>query len=144
MRNNAKKRGGSYFITINALIYSCGDNFDFSFDKLSTNIETTSEIVVPLIDADITIEELLPESSATNRFLEIDSENFIKLIYEDTIATVSAPEMFDGDYVGLSLPPYTHNAPAETVTLKMDDLLNSGRIYFADPKMTITIKTTGM
>jgi hypothetical protein len=72
------------------LIYACGDKFDYSFDKLSTNIETTSEIIVPLIDAEVTIEELLPETSETSRYLEIGTDNFIKLIYEDTISTITA------------------------------------------------------
>jgi hypothetical protein len=122
------------------LIYACGDKFDYSFDKLSTNIETTSEIIVPLIDAEVTIEELLPETSETSRYLEIGTDNFIKLIYEDTISTITAPEMFGAQLSGIDLPGYTHVADPETVTLKLDNLLNNGRIYFADPKMIISIK----
>ena len=115
------------------------DKYDFSFDKLSNTIENEIEVVAPLVDAEITIEDLLPETEETNRFLEIGTDNFIKLIYEDTIATVPAFDMFDGTYSGFNLPALTHDASPETVVLDMDGLLNEGRVYFADPKMTITI-----
>jgi len=122
------------------VMQSCKDAYDFSMDNLSSEIEQESDFAIPLIDADITLEELLPDNEETSLFLHIDNDGFITLTYEDDIAVVSAPELFDGVYSGPSLPYNFHEEPPMEVPLNMDNLINQGRFYFADPKMTITIK----
>ncbi len=121
-------------------IQSCKDAYDFSTDKLAGSVEQTIDLVVPLINADITLEELLPDNEETSLFLQIDNDGFISMVYEDNIAVISAPEMFNGIYSGVILPANSFDEAPREVPLNMDKLINSGRFYFADPKMTISIK----
>ena len=109
------------WIVVLFLMPSCKDAYDFSTDKLAGSVEQTTDLVVPLINADITLEELLPDNEETSLFLQIDNDGFITLVYEDNIAAISAPEMFNGDYVGVSLPVYSHEETPREVPMNMDN-----------------------
>jgi hypothetical protein len=136
-----KKLIFAILLTINiSILISCGDQYDFSTKNLSTYIQQKSEIALPLVDASITLDEIFPNDSSTNWFLLIDKNNFLSLQYEFELAQYPATSYFKGNYSGPSLPYLASSITPLTATIGLDKFITQGQIFFADPRITITIK----
>jgi len=121
-------------------LISCADEFDFSTDNLSTGIEQNSDFAVPLVNASITLEEILPNDTALNRYLIIDDNNFISMAFEYEFANYPAVDFFNGVFSGTSVPYIQETVGPQTVDLKLNEFINNGEFFLADPKIIITIK----
>lgn len=127
------------------ILHSCKDAYDFSTDNLSSSIEQTSEWALPIADASITLEELLPNDEDSEQFLLIDEDNFITLIYEQEVTQVDPGEFFDGfpiggEYTGTIDQKIEYSVASQVVELGIDQLLNEGSIYLADPRVTVSLR----
>ena len=117
-------------------LHSCKDQFDFSMENLSTNVEQKSDFAIPLINASITLEEILPDDEDADRFLIVDPDGFLRLEYVQDVKAVSASDFFEGQYSGNPVPPISYSISPQIVELGFDKLLNEGEFYIANPKLT--------
>ncbi len=123
-----------------SILISCADEFDFSTDNLSSNIEQNSDFAVPLVNASITLDELLPNDTALNRYLIVDDNNFISIAFEYEFANYPAADFFNGVFSGNPLPYIQETVGPQTVVVGLNKFVNSGEFFLADPKIIITIK----
>ncbi|MDF1550497.1 MAG: hypothetical protein P1P88_21935, partial [Bacteroidales bacterium] len=121
-------------------VNSCKDQFDFSTDNLSTNIEQKSSFALPLVDASITLSEVIPNNEDVNRALIVDPDGFLRLEFEYEVTQVPASDYFDGSYSGATLPDISYKLASQVFELGLNKLISEGEFYLADPKVTITIK----
>lgn len=122
------------------MVNSCKDQFDFSTDNLSTNIEQKSSFALPLVDASITLSEVIPNNEDVNRALIVDPDGFLRLEFEYEVTQVPASDYFDGSYSGPTLPDISYKLASQVFELGLNKLISEGEFYLADPKVTITIK----
>lgn len=97
-------------------------------------------IAVPLIDANFTLEELLPDDADINRFLEIDNDGFMTLVYKESLTDLSINDFLNGaptplPLSGPLLPAFDYTMPETSVDLNLNINLNGGSITFFDPKV---------
>ena len=59
------------------ILNSCKDQYEFSMDKVSTNFEQETDLAFPLVNASMTLEEILPDDEDVNRYLIIENDGFI-------------------------------------------------------------------
>ena len=130
------------FISVLFIFSSCEGAYDFDPEKLSTNVDLNPEIAIPLINASITLEELIPESDDIDNFLEIDNDNFMTLKYKFDVTDVAIGDFLGDDVIGAGLlvPKITYTIPPQSMELGLDKLLNQGSIRIADPRITVIIK----
>jgi len=121
-------------------VISCTKEFDFSTDKLSSKIQQNSDVAIPLVNASITLEEILTSNDTVNKYLIIGTDKFLTLIYEKDFAQYPARNYFRGVYSGTVLPYLNQNTAPQTIDIGLDKLQNHGDFYLADPKITISIK----
>jgi len=131
----------TYFISVLLIFSSCKGAYDFDAENLSTHVELETDIAIPLIDASITLEELLPKSDGVESFLVVDSENFITIKYKFDVTSVAIDEFLDGTPPsGDPLPLIDYNIDPQKVNMGLDKFLANGRMIIADPKVKISIK----
>jgi len=136
-----KKLINTFILIISiSILTSCGDKFDFSTSNLSTDFEQNSEFAIPLVDASIILEEILPDDSTLNKYLVIDNNKFIRLINEYDLASYPADDFFDGNYSGNNLPFIEYKLNSQIIDIGLNKFINQGEFYLADPKITISIK----
>lgn len=130
----------AFFVTI-ILQNACKDAYDFNMDKLSTDMEVNPVIAVPLIDASMTLEELLPDNEDLNRYLIIDENKFMTLTFENDFATYDIIDFMNGAPLsGQSLPPITYQIDPQVIELGLNSLLSEGSIHLANPTLKLIIK----
>jgi len=131
------------FITLASfliLINSCEGAYDFDAENLSKHVELNSDIAVPLIDASITLEELMPKSDELESFLEIDNEGYMTLKYKFDVSAVQIDEFLDHDLSGSALPDVSYEIAPQIATLGLNKFLKQGNIIIGDPQIKISIK----
>ncbi|MBN1252145.1 MAG: hypothetical protein JXR51_06455 [Bacteroidales bacterium] len=129
------------FISALFFLSSCEGAYDFNTDNLSTHIELNSDIAIPIIDASISLEEILPKGDETESFLIIDNEGFISLNYKFELTAVSIEDLLkDEPLSGSSLPYVTYQISPQIIYLGLEKLLKQGEIVFANPSATVYIK----
>ena len=126
------------------LILISGCDYNFSFKEIKTEGTITPTYAVPLIDADFTLEELLPDSTELNRFLEIDQDGFMTLVYKQSLSDVTVRDFLDGapypiGLSGPSLPAFDYNLGGANIDLDLAIDLNGGTVTFFDPKLRVYI-----
>jgi hypothetical protein len=118
--------------------FSCKDQYEFSTDNLSDDIPVNPELAIPLIDAQISVDELLSLSD-TISFLEIDENNFMTLVYNFDVKQITAPDFFDGTYSG-TLDDINYPLDPETLDLGIKKFPDYDEFYVANPRIIFTIK----
>ncbi len=131
----------AFCLTVGISIFvSCAKEFDFSTSNLSTTIEQNSDFAIPLVDASITLGEILPSKTDINRYLIIDGNNFMTLQYEYDFADYPAADFFKGySLTGNPLPYIKDSVGPQIVQVGLDKFLNNGEFFLANPQITITI-----
>ncbi|MFN8257354.1 MAG: hypothetical protein U0W24_16795 [Bacteroidales bacterium] len=127
------------FFLIVIVLNSCLDKFDFSTDNLSTSIDQSSEWAIPLVDASFTVDELLSTQTDLEKYLSIDQNNFVSIIYQYDLQAYPASDFFNGNFSGTDLPYYADVLNTQTVNFGFDKFDNLGEVYLKDPKMTFSI-----
>lgn len=127
------------------LLQSCGDQFDFETDKLSSKIDQTSDWAIPITDAEITLSELLEENGEVEQYLITNDDGFLTLIFEEELTQVSPGEFFEGaplngEYTGTIDQPISYSIETQVLDLGLDKLLNEGSFYINDPKVIVTLR----
>ncbi len=126
------------------LILISGCDYNFNYEEIKTEGTITPTYAVPLIDANFTLEELLPDSSELNRYLEIDQDGFMTLVYKQSLSDVGVSDFLDGapypiGLSGPSLPAFDYNLGGTSIDLDLAIDLNGGTVTFFDPKLRVTI-----
>lgn len=121
------------------LMFLSACDYDFSAD-IKTQGTINPTYAVPLIDANFTIEELLPDNADINRYLEIDNDGFMTLVYKESLQDLSVNDFLNGaptplPLTGPFLPPFDYTMPETSVDLNLNINLNGGSITFFDPKV---------
>ena len=120
------------------LIYSCKDQYDFSTDKLSDDISLSAEFAVPLVDADISVDEFLKTRDNIS-YLNINSDNSISIDYDYDVEQIPASTYFNGVYSG-PLMAVNYNLDRQTYELGIGKEISFDEFYIAAPRATIIIK----
>jgi hypothetical protein len=128
----------SIFIFVLAYFQSCNDQYDFSTDKLSTNVEINPDLAIPLVNASVSVDDFLSLNDTVS-YLRIDPDNFMTLIYDCNVESFPAVDYFDGTYSGI-LDSIYYDVPAHDYELQMDRLQSYGEFYIANPQVTLSIK----
>lgn len=139
--NNLKKKIKllSLIFTI-LIINSCSDSYNFNLENIEVEGSLTPSIAAPLIDADFTLEELLPDDSDLNRYLIIDDDNFITIAYKDEVAEYLIDDFMNGAPLsGDYLPFIQFSIDPQIINLNLNTVLSQGSIYFANPSFKIII-----
>ena len=128
------------FISVLLILNSCEGAYDFDTENLSTKVELSPDLAIPLIDATITLEELMPESDDIESFLIIDSDNYMTLKYKFDVTSVTIDDFLDGEPTsGAVLPDIDYNIAAQKVNLGLGKFLSEGNMIFGDPRIKISI-----
>jgi hypothetical protein len=120
------------------LAFSCKDQYDFSTDNLSNNNTLNPELAIPLIDAQISIENLLSLNDSLN-FLQIGDDKFMTLVYEYDVKQITAFDFFDNTYSGI-LANINYPIGNETLDLGVKNFPKFDEFYVTAPKIIFTIK----
>ncbi len=131
------------FFAIIILLNSCDKNaYDFNTDKLSTNTEVNSLLALPLVDASITLEELIPDSEEFNRYLTIDENKFISISFESVLSTYDILAFMGNEPLsGTSLADIDYLIDPQLIDLGLNTLLGEGgSVHFANPSLKLLIK----
>ena len=123
------------------IINSCNkDSYNFDFVGIKVEGSLTPSYAVPLVDANFTLEEFIPDSDSLDRFLTIDDDGFITIGYTDQVAEYLIEDfMGDEPLSGSSLPFLEYSIDPQIINLNLNNLLNGGSIYFANPTLKIII-----
>ena len=129
----------SAFLIILIFLSAC--DYDFSAD-IKTQGTINPTYAVPLVDADFTLEELLPDDAGINRYLEIDDQGFMTLVYKESLPPLGINEFLNGAPTSLPLsgpflPAFDYTLNETTIDLNLNINLNGGSITFFDPKVKI-------
>ncbi len=129
----------SAFLIILIFLPAC--DYDFSAD-IKTQGTINPIYAVPLVDANFTLEELLPDDAGINRYLEIDDQGFMTLVYKESLPPLGINEFLNGAPTSLPLsgpflPAFDYNLNETTIDLNLNINLNGGSITFFDPKVKI-------
>jgi hypothetical protein len=118
------------------LIFSCKDQYDFSTDNLSDDIPVNPEIAIPLVDAQISIEEFLSANDVS--YLRIDENKFMTLVFDYKFGQITALDFFDGKFTG-TLDKITYNLSPQTFNLDITKPASYDEFYVANPKVGVSI-----
>ncbi|MEN8122473.1 MAG: hypothetical protein ABFS35_19170 [Bacteroidota bacterium] len=122
-------------------LYACKDAYKFDMDKMSAEAKIESNWALPLIDANMTLEELLPDDDSLDRYLIIDEDKFITLIFDKDFATYDVDTfMQDEPLFGDVLDYNSYRVEPQIIELGLNELLDEGNIHFANPSFKIIIK----
>ncbi|MCF6242463.1 MAG: hypothetical protein L3J74_14080 [Bacteroidales bacterium] len=133
-----KKISGLLIITL--MFFSACD-YDFSAD-IKTQGTINPTYAVALVDANFTLEELLPDNADINRYLEIDNDGFMTLFYKESLPPLGVNDFLSGSSIPLPLagpylPAFDYALNETTIDLNLNINLNGGSITFFDPKVKI-------
>lgn len=128
-------------LIISIFLSAC--DYDFNAD-IKTQGTINPTYAVPIIDASFTLEELLPDNADINRFLEIDDQGFMTLIYKESLPAIGINDFLNGAPAPLPLsgpfiPAFDYALDENTMDLNLNINLNGGSINFFDPKIKIII-----
>jgi len=126
---------------ISLLLNSCKGAYDFDTENLSTSIDINPDIAIPLIDATVNLEELMPKNTALDNFLQIDNDGFMTLQYQFDVSDVSIDDFLDGEPPsGDNLPYIEYSIPPQKANLGLNNILGQSNLIIADPRIEIYIK----
>lgn len=78
-------------IPIGILLSSCiGDNFNF--DKLDPNAKISPSYAIHFVYANISFDDIMPEDSSVNQFLELNDDGYLEIYYQADLYTLTAEE----------------------------------------------------
>ena len=129
------------FLSVIILFSACKDAYDFSTNKLSTDTEINPKIAVPILDASITLEEVLPDDEELDRYLIIDDDNFMSISFETDLAEYNIDDFMSGAALsGPSLPEINYEIDPQVLVLGLNNALGEGNIHLANPSIKLLIK----
>jgi hypothetical protein len=128
--------------TITLLLNACKDAYNFDMDKLTTDTKLNPVFAIPLIDASISLEELLPDDDEVDRYLYIDEETkFMTINFETDLEEYNIDDFMDGvPLTGPSLPFVEYKIDPQIMELSLNNVLNGGSIHLANPSIKLFIK----
>ena len=122
------------------LTNSCKDSFVFNMENIKTEGNITPKIALPLINASMTLESLLPDDEDLNRYLIIDEDHFITIAFSEQVAEYSAEEYMNGAPLsGPELPYVEYSTDPQIINLNFNTILGDGELYFANPSFKLLI-----
>lgn len=130
-----------FTLTITLMLFvvsSC--NLDFDPDNLSSYVEQETDLVMPVLNANFTLDDLLPDNDELDRYLQADNDGFLTLTIEQEIDAFTAEDFFDNNMSGPIIPYYSHTIDPQIFEIGMENFLDEGEFYLADPRVTIIIK----
>jgi hypothetical protein len=131
----------SLFLIILLILPACDYNFNA---EIKTQGTINPTYAVPLVDANFTLEELLPDDATLNRYLEIDDQGFMTLVYKESLPPLGVNDFLNGAPTSLPpagpfLPTFDYALDEITLDLNLNINLNGGSITFFDPKLKIVL-----
>jgi len=130
-------------ISIMFIFISC--DYSFFDGEIETEGSINPTFAVPLIDANFTMEELLPDDNDLNRHLLIGEDGFMTLVYKENLPSVSIEDFLSNSPVPLPslsgpfLPEFNYSMDEYTADLDFNLDLNGGNVTLWDPKVKIII-----
>jgi hypothetical protein len=127
------------------LLQSCSSQFDFETDKLSNKIDQTSDWAIPLVNAEITLSEILEKNGDIEQYLITNDDGFLTLIFEEELTQLEPGEFFDeiptgGEYSGTIDETINYSIETQVLELGLDKFLNEGSFYISGPKVIVTLR----
>jgi hypothetical protein len=119
------------------LIFSCKDQYDFSTDNLSDDIPVNPEIAIPLVDAQISIDEFLSANNDVS-YLQIDENKFMTLVFDYKFGQITAIDFFDGKYNGV-LDKISYSLATQKFNLDITKPASYDEFYVSNPKVGISV-----
>jgi hypothetical protein len=123
--------------SLTVLFFSCKDQYDFDTDKISTKINLQAGLAVPLVNASVTLEQVLSVFDSTS-FIELDENKYITVVLERELKQISANEFFEGIYSG-TLNEISYNMPVQIFKVGTKKIADYNEVYVADPRITVKI-----
>lgn len=62
---------------------------DYNIDKISSSIDVTTSVGLPIASGSVTLKQLLPESSDTTNYIYVDNDNLLHLVYKQTLDSLT-------------------------------------------------------
>lgn len=62
---------------------------DYDFDKISSSIDATSSVGLPIASGSFTLGKVLPASSDTSKYVYTDGDDLLHLVYKETLDSLS-------------------------------------------------------
>lgn len=62
---------------------------DYNLDKISSSIDVSTAVALPVASGSVTLEQLLPKGSDTTSYIYIDNEKLLHMVYSQTLDSLS-------------------------------------------------------
>ncbi|WP_320053924.1 hypothetical protein [uncultured Acetobacteroides sp.] len=62
---------------------------DYNIDKLSSSVDVTSSVALPIASGSIALEQVLPKSSDTTKYIYVDGDKLLHLVYKQTFDSLT-------------------------------------------------------
>ncbi|OQY01417.1 MAG: hypothetical protein B6I20_07685 [Bacteroidetes bacterium 4572_117] len=131
----------AFLVTV-FLLNACKEGaYDFNMDNLSTDLEVNPIMAVPLIDASIVLEELIPDDDNLDTYLIIDeTTKFMSVAFESELSSYSIDDFMEGEPLsGDDLGEVSFEIDPQVIETGLNELLGEGEIHLADPSIKVYI-----
>jgi hypothetical protein len=62
---------------------------DYNIDKISSSVDVTSSVALPIASGSIALEKVLPKSDDTTEYIYVDNENLLHLVYKQAFDSLT-------------------------------------------------------